>query len=112
MLATQSHRLLASARADPSRRQAATLFLDADLAILAAPPERLLAYDREIALEWGQTPEAPSGPFRLGRRQALMQLRSQAPLFLSDEFAPLTAVAHDNLDRLIRFYSLSPLPGN
>ncbi|MEX3527063.1 MAG: hypothetical protein VB143_06980 [Burkholderia sp.] len=111
VLATKSHRLPASARADPSRRQAAALFLDADLAILA-PPERLLAYDREIELEWGQTPEAPSEPFRLGRRQALMQLRSQAPLFLSDEFAPLTAVAHDNLDRLIRLYLPSPLPGN
>lgn len=39
-----------------------------------------------------------------------MQLRSQTPLFLSDEFAPLTTVAHVNLDRLIRLYS--PRPGD
>ncbi|WP_186040781.1 HD domain-containing protein [Burkholderia gladioli] len=110
VLATKSHRLPASALADPSRRQAAALFLDADLAILAATPERLLAYDREIALEWGQTPAAPSAPFRDGRLRALMQLRSQTPLFLSDEFAPLTTVAHVNLDRLIRLYS--PRPGD
>ncbi|MGN4225388.1 hypothetical protein ACS0Y6_36385, partial [Burkholderia gladioli] len=94
-----------SALADPSRQQAAALFLDADLAILAATPERLLAYDREIALEWGQAPAAPSAPFRDGRLRALMQLRSQTPLFLSDEFAPLTTLAHVNLDRLIRLYS-------
>ncbi len=110
MLATKSHRLPASALADPSRRQAAALFLDADLAILAATPERLLAYDREIALEWEQAPAAPSAPFRDGRLRALMQLRSQTPLFLSDEFAPLTTLAHVNLDRLIRLYS--PRPGD
>ena len=44
-------------------------FLDADLAILAAAPDRLREYDRAIAREWAQDPDAPSAAFRAGRRQ-------------------------------------------
>ncbi|MEK6349333.1 MAG: hypothetical protein V4764_17750 [Burkholderia sp.] len=104
VIATRAHRLPASVAGDPGRQHAAALFLDADLAILAAPPERLLAYDRDIGREWGQAPGAWSDAFREGRCRALRQLRAQAPLFMSAEFAPLTAAAHANLDRLIRLY--------
>lgn len=107
VIATQTHRLPDTCRADPDRRHAAALSLDADLAILAAPPERRDAYDRDIAREWGQAPDAPSPAFRDGRRRALVQLRAQAPLFLSAEFAPLTARAHANLDVLIARYAAS-----
>ncbi|WP_414447516.1 hypothetical protein AB4851_12840 [Burkholderia sp. 22PA0099] len=108
VIATQAHRLPDAWQADPDRRHAAALFLDADLAILAAPPERLNTYDRDIAREWGQAPDAPSAAFRNGRRHALRQLREQAPLFLSTEFAPLTALAHANLDALIERYAAPP----
>ncbi|MBN3729298.1 HD domain-containing protein [Burkholderia sp. Ac-20379] len=111
VIATQSHRLHDAWQADPDRHRAAALFLDADLAILAAPPERLAAYDRDIAREWGQAPDAPSQAFRDGRRRALQQLRAHAPLFLSAEFAPLTARAHANLDVLIARYAASPAAG-
>ncbi len=112
VIATRTHRLPDSLIGDASARHAAELFLDADLAILAAPPERLLAYDRDIAREWGQAPEAPSEAFRHGRHQALVQLRAQAPLFVSAEFAPLTAAAHANLDRLIARHAAAAASGS
>ncbi|WP_325099359.1 hypothetical protein [Burkholderia contaminans] len=81
------------------------LFLDADLAILAAAPDRLREYDRAIAREWAQDPDAPSAAFRAGRKQALEHLRAQAPLFRSAEFAPLEQHAQRNLEMLIGFYA-------
>ncbi|MGS0895313.1 hypothetical protein ACVBGC_22685 [Burkholderia stagnalis] len=105
VLATKSHRLPDAFASDPERQRAARLFLDADLAILAAAPDRLREYDRAIAREWSQDPDAPSAIFRAGRKQALEHLRGQHPLFRSAEFAPLTAAAHRNLDELIRQYA-------
>ncbi|HEF5873739.1 TPA: hypothetical protein SAY52_004397 [Burkholderia cenocepacia] len=105
VLATKSHRLPETYAADREWQRAGQLFLDADLAILAAAPDRLLEYDRAIAREWAQDPEAPSASFRAGRRQALERLRGQVPLFRSAEFAPLERRALRNLDTLIGFYA-------
>ncbi|EGD04273.1 hypothetical protein B1M_12285 [Burkholderia sp. TJI49] len=105
VLATKSHRLPDTFAADPERLRAGRLFLDADLAILAAEPDRLREYDRAIAREWAQDPDAPSPAFRAGRKQALEQLRAQSPLFRSTEFAPLTPIAQRNLDALILAYA-------
>ncbi|MBR8384647.1 hypothetical protein KDX26_19810 [Burkholderia cenocepacia] len=105
VLATRSHRLSDTFAADPERQRAGQIFLDADLAILAAAPDRLREYDRAIAREWAQDPDAPSASFRAGRRRALERLRGQAPLFRSVEFAPLERRAQRNLDTLIDFYA-------
>ncbi|WP_175824317.1 hypothetical protein [Burkholderia sp. BCC0419] len=105
VLATQSHRLPETFAADPALQRAGQLFLDADLAILAAAPDRLREYDRAIAREWAQDPDAPSASFRIGRKQALDHLREQVPLFRSAEFAPLEPCAQRNLDTLIDFYA-------
>jgi predicted metal-dependent HD superfamily phosphohydrolase len=105
VLATKSHRLPDSLASTPDLQRAGQIFLDADLAILAAAPGRLREYDRAIAREWAQDPDAPSAVFRAGRTQALEHLRAQTPLFRSAEFAPLTPLAQRNLDALIRAYA-------
>lgn len=105
VLATKSHRLPEAFAADPDLQRAAQIFLDADLAILAAASDRLIEYDRAIAREWAQDPDAPSASFRAGRKQALEHLRGQVPLFRSAEFAPLGPRAQRNLDMLIDFYA-------
>ncbi|WP_322093473.1 HD domain-containing protein [Paraburkholderia bannensis] len=104
--ATRSHKLPPECARDPAQRRAALLFLDADLAILAAPLERLMDYDRGIAQEWAQDPDHPADIFRAGRLQALRHLREHTPLFHSDEFAPLDTLARANLDALIDRYSI------
>ncbi|MCA7933448.1 hypothetical protein LGM45_30860 [Burkholderia cepacia] len=105
VLATKSHRLPDAFASAPDLQRAGRIFLDADLAILAAAPDRLREYDRAIACEWAQDPDAPSAAFREGRKQALEHLRAQAPLFQSTEFAPLTPLAQRNLDTLIAEYA-------
>ncbi|WP_423372437.1 hypothetical protein [Burkholderia sp. LMG 32019] len=105
VLATKSHRLPDAFASAPDLQRAGRIFLDADLAILAAAPDRLHEYDRAIAREWAQDPDAPSAAFRTGRRQALEHLRAQAPLFQSAEFASLTSRAQRNLDALIATYA-------
>jgi len=99
IVATKTHRLPDDL--SDAARCAAQLFLDADLAILAADEARLLWYDEGIAREWRQHPDAPSNAFRNGRRQALEQLLAHEPLFLSTGFAPLAAPARANLHLLI-----------
>ncbi|QGZ64583.1 HD domain-containing protein [Paraburkholderia acidisoli] len=106
ILATKQHRVPESLANDPRLRRVAQLFLDADLAILAAPAQRLIEYDRDIAREWAQDPDAPAEAFRDGRYRALLGLRAHAPLFHSNEFAALEPLAHANLDVLIRRYAL------
>lgn len=103
IIATKTHWLPDGLSGDA--RRAAQLFLDADLAILAADEARLLRYDEGIAREWRQSPAAPSDAFRNGRRQALEQLLAHDPLFLSADFAPLAAPARANLGLLIRRYA-------
>ncbi|MBB5409178.1 putative metal-dependent HD superfamily phosphohydrolase [Paraburkholderia sp. HC6.4b] len=105
IVATKLHRVPEQLMADLILRRATQLFLDADLAILAAPATRLLAYDREIAREWGQDPDAPSEAFRAGRLQALQGLQQCTTLFGSVEFADLEPIARANLDRLVQQYA-------
>lgn len=105
IVATKLHRVPDQLGADPILRRATQLFLDADLAILAAPAERLIEYDRDIAREWAQNPDVPSEAFRTGRLQALQGLRKHAPLFRSSEFARLEPIAHANLEMLIQRYA-------
>jgi predicted metal-dependent HD superfamily phosphohydrolase len=104
--ATKTHKLPPECEHDPAQKRAALLFLDADLAILAAPRERLIDYDKSIAQEWSQDPDSPAEAFRFGRLQALKHLREHTPLFHTDEFARLESLAHTNLNTLIERYEI------
>jgi predicted metal-dependent HD superfamily phosphohydrolase len=74
-------------------------FLDSDLAIVAAAPERYDAYERAIAIEYAAVP-APA--FRDGRRAFLARLAGPPRLFLSDFFHErLDAAARANLTRAL-----------
>ncbi len=76
----------------------AALFLDCDMAILAAPAAVFDAYDRAIAEEYrGQVPALL---FRLNRRRFLAGLLKRPRIFLSDYFhARIDTAARDNLRR-------------
>jgi predicted metal-dependent HD superfamily phosphohydrolase len=61
----------------------ARLFLDCDMAILGAAPERYDDYEAAIALEYAAV---PSPLFRAGRAAFLAGLLAQPRIFLSDRF--------------------------
>lgn len=99
-----SHLIMLTARhgqlrpADVDHHEA--LFLDSDMAILAARSELFDAYDRGIAAEYaGHVPEAL---FRQGRQQFLRKLLQSDRIFLSDAFhARHDAQARNNLRRAL-----------
>jgi predicted metal-dependent HD superfamily phosphohydrolase len=78
----------------------ASLFLDCDMAILAADPAAFAAYDRGIAAEYrGQV---PGWLFKLIRRRFLKALLGKERIFLSDWFHQrLVAQARINLRRAV-----------
>lgn len=78
----------------------AALFLDCDMAILAADPATFAAYDRGIAAEYrGQV---PAWLFKLNRRRFLKALLGKERIFLSDWFHQrLDAQARINLRRAV-----------
>lgn len=77
----------------------AALFLDADMAILGAAPERFRAYDAAIAREYQHV---PADAFRAGRRAFLAGLVQKPRIYLSDYFhARLDAQARENLQRAL-----------
>jgi len=70
-------------------------FLDCDMAILAADPDRFTAYDREIAEEYRAVPR---WLYRIKRRQFFRRLLASERIYLSDHFhARLEARARANL---------------
>ena len=74
----------------------AALFLDCDLAILGAEPERFAEYERQIAAEY--VPFVGAEAFQLGRAAFLQKLRDQPRLFHSALFhGRLDAAARRNL---------------
>lgn len=76
------------------------LFLDCDMAILAAQPEAFAAYDRAIAAEYRGV--VPAWMYRLNRRRFLKGLLARERLFLSDFFhARCDARARINLRRAV-----------
>lgn len=105
ILATRNHAPSAFLAAEPERRKACELFLDADLAILGAPAAEFEAYDQGIAREWGEDPESPSPAFAGGRLDALRRLADREQLFASEAFGRLTAPARANLSNAIQRYS-------
>ena len=100
ILATRKHSLdTPYLDADPSRRAAAARFLDADLAVLAAPASRFARYDADIATEWGQKASALSPEFRQGRANALSRFLERSAIFLSDYSTQRESLARQNLQR-------------
>jgi predicted metal-dependent HD superfamily phosphohydrolase len=88
ILLTKAH------RADPADRDGQVL-LDADLAVLGAPPEEYAAYSRAIGQEYGWVPE---GAYRAGRRQVLESfLRRQRIYHLDPMYAARETQARQNL---------------
>jgi predicted metal-dependent HD superfamily phosphohydrolase len=84
--------------ADVDRDEA--LFLDCDMAILAASPEAFAAYDRAIAAEYRGV--VPAWTYRLNRRRFLKSLLARERIFLSDFFhARCDAQARINLRRAV-----------
>lgn len=76
----------------------AALFLDCDMAILAAPEEVFAAYDRGVAEEYKGV--VPGFLYRAGRRRFLQGLLRAPRIFLSDFFDQrLDAAARSNLRR-------------
>lgn len=79
--------------------QDAALFLDCDMAILGAPPERFATYDRGVALEYQAVPPEQ---FRAGRRRFMSQLLARHRIFVSDHFRDaLEGSARENLTRAL-----------
>lgn len=77
----------------------AALFLDADMAILGAPPAVFDAYDRGIAEEYRG--KVPGFLFRLNRRRFLKNVLAQPRIFFSDFFhSRYDAAARANLRRV------------
>ncbi len=70
-------RLTAGHVVEPGDRDGAVL-CDADLAVLAAPPERYADYARGVRAEYAAVPEAA---FRAGRLAVLQGLAGRSPLF-------------------------------
>jgi predicted metal-dependent HD superfamily phosphohydrolase len=78
----------------------AALFLDCDMAILAADPATFAAYDRGIAAEYRGV--VPGWLFKLNRRRFLKALLGKERIFLSDWFHErLDAQARINLRRAV-----------
>ncbi len=75
------------------------LFLDCDMAILAAPPTRFDAYEAAIAEEYATLPRPM---YLAGRRAFLEQVLDKPRIFLSPTFhTRLDAAARDNLRRTL-----------
>jgi predicted metal-dependent HD superfamily phosphohydrolase len=78
----------------------AALFLDCDMAILAADATTFAAYDRGIAAEYRG--HVPAWLFKLNRRRFLKALLAKERIFLSDWFHErLDAQARINLRRAV-----------
>ena len=79
----------------------AALFLDCDMAILAASPERFDAYDRQIAQEYRGA--QPAWMFAFYRRKFLKGLLAAPRIYLSEFFhARCDAAARANLARVAK----------
>lgn len=93
---TARHGKLTPADVDPD----AALFLDCDMAILAAEPQRFDAYDAAIAQEYRGV--VPGIVFRFNRKRFLSRLLAAPRIYLSDFFNQrLDASARENLRRAV-----------
>ncbi len=97
VLLTAAHGKLAPG--DPRVDHDAALFLDCDMAILGADPERFDAYERAIAAEYATLPRLV---YAAGRRRFLGRLLASPAIYLSPFFRDrLEANARANLRRAL-----------
>lgn len=97
---TASHAQLAPVSVEND--EDAARFLDCDLAILAASPDRFDSYDAGIAHEYRAV---PADLFWQGRSKFLRGVLSRPRIFFSELFhTELDARARDNLSRVLRRY--------
>lgn len=105
IVATKSHTITAAwVCSKPTHLHAALLFQDADMSILAANQTRLMEYDRQVMLEWGQEPGKESYTICSARLNALKSFKSSGSVFLTAEFRKLEPIAHGNIDHLVNFW--------
>jgi predicted metal-dependent HD superfamily phosphohydrolase len=77
--------------------RAGQILIDADLAILAAPPDRYDAYAQAIRREYAWV---PADTYRAGRRDVLQRFLQRPRLYLTDEmFRIAETAARENLQR-------------
>lgn len=99
ILATQHHRpTLGGFDQHPEAIADCCVLLDLDLAILAQPRERVLAFDDGVRLEFSCYADAV---FAAGRIQALQSFLERDRIYLSPAFSPLEPLARENLSVLI-----------
>lgn len=110
VVATKTHTVPEYLNQSPDQAAALALFLDMDLAILAAEPGRLEAYDEGVRQEWNGLSRESRGQFNVGRHAALTALANRAPLFYSEAFRPLEAKARENLEQLKAKYAPATTP--
>jgi len=103
ILCTRRH-TLSRAPPEPARREAVAQFLDADLSILCAAPQRLWQYDRGIALEAGIGAGASLVDFGTRRLRALESFMGRGTLFFTPAFQARNAQAQGNLAMLAAFW--------
>lgn len=96
ILLTAKHGSLEAEQVDEEE----ALFLDCDMAILGAEPERFQAYEHGIAREFASLPPEL---FAAGRRRFLESLLGPEPIFLSPLFrSRFETRARDNVRRSLR----------
>lgn len=106
IIATERHEMQTPWIASkPKALEASLLFMDADLAILAAPMERLIEYDDQISREWRQEPGRESMSFCQGRLHALKSLAGSTRIFKTPEFSVLDERAKKNMNALMDKWS-------
>ncbi len=74
------------------------LFIDADLAILAAPRDRFNEYERQIRAEYSMAPDVL---YNKGRAEFVSDMLARPKIFLTNEFAKKEAAARSNLQSLL-----------
>lgn len=101
ILLTARHGALQGDALDPDAKH----FVDCDMAILGAEPERYARYERAIASEYAHVPKAL---YRAGRARFLSKLLACPRIFLSDTFfARLEQRARANLSAAVADLALA-----
>lgn len=105
IVSTKNHTITADwVRANQERLHAASLFIDADMSILAASTTRLAEYDKQISREWGNIPGEENYAFCVGRLSALRSFKAAGAVFMTQEFAALEEAAQSNISHLVDYW--------
>lgn len=100
-IAEVSGYILATKHKEPPRSPTEALVVDIDMSILAEPYGFFLAYDTDVAVEYGMYPQTL---FRAGRRTFLIDLLTKPQIFYSEAFIGSGAekAAFENIQRVLK----------